>query len=88
MGRSEQIWHFWRPDGLSEQNLKIFANAISGPNILGQNLEILSEHIARIFGKFNMALSPIIGGPGNFLSQFTLAFGHLVFVRIRDSVGL
>ena len=63
MGRSEQIWHFWRPDGLSEQNLKIFANAISGPNILGQNLEILSEHIARIFGKFNMALSPIIGGP-------------------------
>ena len=58
-----QIWHFWRPDGLSEQNLKIFANAISGPNILGQNFQILFEHIARIFGKFNMALSPIIGGP-------------------------
>ena len=48
---------------LSEQNLKILANAISGPNILRQNLEILSEHIARIFGNFNMALSPIIGGP-------------------------
>ena len=23
----------------------------------------LSEHIARIFGKFNQALAPIIGGP-------------------------
>ena len=43
--------------------LTIFANACSGPNILGQILEILSEHIARNFGNFHLASSPIIGGP-------------------------
>ena len=35
----------------------------SGPNILGQNLENSSEHIARNFGNFHLASSPIIGGP-------------------------
>ena len=40
-------------------------NARFSLNILGQNLENLSKHIARIFGNSNLASSPIIRGPGS-----------------------
>ena len=51
--------YFLRPDGPSEQNLKIFANAWGNPNTLGKFLENLSEHIDRNFGILFQA-SPIM----------------------------
>ena len=66
IGLSEQICGFWRSD------------ARSGPNILGQNLEIMSEHIARILGNFEVALSHIIGGP---------CAGSIAFTEFHGSSG-
>ena len=55
---------FFKPDGPSKQNLKIFANVWGNPNTFGKFLENLSEHIDQNFGILDQASSPIIGGPG------------------------
>jgi hypothetical protein len=81
IGQSEQIWAFLRPDAQSEQILTCWVNACCNPNIFGEIFENLSVHKAQIFGKFHLALPPIVRGPIQALRDYKSFFSALRKVK-------